>query len=182
MNKTSPCSHGAYIGLVQVVYHCFPFSFSIYSHEGILSPGADQILGSVLELSPPSDRQPAWNLIIPNGEDFLGCNLVEGREKAVYHLPPCKGPDQDDHVSCFTPAISAWLLKMLLFSELLQFGNGHSVYGSHQVSLKPLSVGMNISSQWCFFPMDHSKSKATSFTTQISKNDSVNGCYKLHPY
>lgn len=68
MNKTSPCSRGAYLGSVQVVYHCFPFSFSTYSHEGVLSHGADQILGSVLELSPPPDWQPAWNVIIPNGE------------------------------------------------------------------------------------------------------------------
>lgn len=37
---------------------------------------------------------------------FPGFNLVGGREKAVYHLLPGKGADQDDRVSCFTSAIS----------------------------------------------------------------------------
>lgn len=100
--------------------------------------------------------------------------LKLGRRKREGCIPSCspKGPDWDDRLAWVTPAASAWLLIRPLFSKLFPFGCAHPVYGSHQVSVKPLSVvGTDISFQGCFSPVGHSKREATSFSTQISKKE-----------
>lgn len=71
--------------------------------------------------------------------NFQCWNVVDERERTMFHLPPYKGLSQDDYVLDNIRCLS--MINGALFSKPLSIDH---------TCMKLLSIEMNISYQWCF--------------------------------